>query len=164
MAPIVVRRPPNVIYPPVSREQTPILAAGESKRLLGRPVKLLANVGPLSTYAAAAGLSPAHVRSGRTAKILAMVCMKSGCDVTITRELRFRTRRAASSATRRVKLTGQHLVLNRGQSSVLSLRLTRAQRLAARNGRAVLGVTLSVRSLTGRQTSRFTREVRIRTD
>ena len=159
MAPIVVRRPPDVIYPPFSRKRPPVLAAGESKRLLGRPVKFLSNVGPLSVYAAAAGLSPARVRAGRTAKI----CLKSSCEVTITRELRFRSRGAASSATRRVKLTGQHFVLARGQSSVLSLRLTRAQRLAARNGRAVLRVTLSVRPLTGRRTSNFARDVRIRT-
>jgi Ca2+-binding RTX toxin-like protein len=164
MTPIIVRRPPEVTYPPVSRVQSPVLAAGESKRLLGVPVKLLANVGPLSTYAAAAGLSPAHVRAGRTAKIFAMVCVKSSCDVTITRELRFRSRRAGSGATRRVKLTGQHIMLGRGQSSVLSLRLTRAQRSAARNGRALLHVTLSVRPLTGRRTSNFTRDVRIRTD
>jgi hypothetical protein len=164
MAPIVVRRPPDVIYPPFSRKQTPVLAAGESKRLLGRPVKFLSNVGPLATYAAAAGLSPARVRAGRTAKVFAMVCMKSSCEVTITRELRFRSRGAASGATRRVKLPGQHFVLARGQSSVLSLRLTRAQRLAARNGRAVLRVTMSVHSWTGSRTSNFARDVRIRAE
>jgi hypothetical protein len=164
MAPIVLRRQPAVTYPPVSHEQPPVLAAGESKRLLGVPVKLLANVGPLSTYAAAAGLSPAHVRAGRTAKIFAMVCLKSSCDVTITRELRFRSSGASNSATRRVKLAGQHLILGHGHSSVLSLRLTRAQRSAARDGRALLRITLSVRPLTGRRTSNFTRDVRIRTD
>jgi hypothetical protein len=164
VGPIGTARPqiaprPNLGSPPVFNVKL-IPPAEEARRLLGRPVKLLANVGPLSTYAPAAGLSPAHVRAGRTVNVLAMVCAKSSCDVTVTRELRFRSR----GATRHVKLAGQHLALYRGQSSVLSLRLTRAQRLAARNGRAVLRITLRVRSLTGGRTTRFTRDIRIQTD
>ena len=164
VGPIGTARPqiaprPNLSSPPVVNVKL-LPPAEEARRLLGRPVKLLANVGPLSTYAPAAGLSPAHVRAGRTANVLAMVCAKWLCDVTVARELRFRSH----GATRRVKLAGQHLGLYRGQGSVLSLRLTRAQRLAARNGRAVLRVTLRVHSSTGSRTTRFTRDIRIQAD
>lgn len=136
-------RPPNV--PPAQPiAQAPVLARAISASLLGGPVTYITGVGALSVYAPERATTAFRPRAGRTTKVLAMVCIELGCDVTVKRELRLRPR--SGGATRRIKLPTRDMRLPRGQGSVVTLRLTRAQLAAVRRaGRADLRVTLRSR-------------------
>jgi hypothetical protein len=139
-----------------------ISADGEAARVLGGPVVWLSNLGPLAMYAPANNPSSVHTHAGRTTKVFAIVCMEATCDVTINRELRLHARTAASG-TRRIKLAGRRLRMLGWKGTVVTLRLNRAQRAAARKSRTTsLRVTVRIRSTTSRTRS-VTKTFRIHT-